>query len=143
MKLAIKKIEYIPAVNIRSFRHLSQNSTCNIDTLIISGNFQEIPNTQETFSLNEEWTNDVTGNFSAVECTFSVRISVLSLLRTLALGRYIFRITSCSGEKMIIGSPEFRASLFYKKLISGLSQYEFSVIISCKSTHGLIYDTSE
>lgn len=143
MKLAIKKIEYIPAANIRSFRHLSQNSTCKIDTLIISGNFEEIPHTQETFSLNEEWTKDASGNFSTVECTFSVRSSVLSLLRSLAGGRNIFKITSCSGEKMIVGSPEFRAIFTFKKSISGISTYEYIASISCKSTHGLIYDTSE
>jgi hypothetical protein len=143
MKLAIKKIEYIPAVDIRSFRHLSQNGSCDMTSLIISGEFKEIPHTQETFSLNEEWTKDASGNFSSVECTFSVRSSVLSLLRSLACKRSIFKITSCSGEKMIVGSPEFRANLSFKKSISGLSSYEYIVSISCKSTHGLIYDTSE
>ncbi len=146
MKLAIKKIEFVPAAKFRSFRHLSANSYCNINSLLLSGEFIEIDHTQETFSLTEEWTNDSSGKFSTVDASFSIRSYPLisePFLFYLSRVRTIFRLTACNGEKMIIGSPEFRANITFKKQITGLSTYEFLVTITCKSTHGIIYDTTE
>lgn len=146
MKLAIKKIEYIPSANIRSFKHLSENASCDIESLIITDSFTELLSTQETFTLAEQWNEDSLGRFSSVEVSFSIRSSLssaLSVLSSLSKNKFIYLITAVNGEKLLVGSPEFRATLLYSKGISGLSTYQFNVVISCKSTHGIIYATSE
>lgn len=144
MKLAIKKIEFIPCRRIHSWSHVGRNDAIAV-TNFIDGPFEDLKFTQLTASLEEEWIDSVSGIYSNVKVTGIVRANkekMRHILSYLLMNQNIFRVTAVDGAKYIVGSLDYTPKTLFKFIISEITTSEYQFTILCKSTHGILFDTS-
>ncbi len=144
MKLAIKKIEYISSKKIHSWAHVGRNDAIAVNNFI-DGSFSELKFTHLTAALEEEWIDDTAGVYSKVGVSGIIRANkeeMRTILSRLIIEKNIYRVTAMDGVKYIVGSLSFCPKTLFKMIISDLTTSEYQFTISCKSIHGLVYDTS-
>jgi hypothetical protein len=144
MKIGIKKIEFIPTSKIKNWGFLGRNASANIFEYL-DGQMVEQKFTQDTLNLEEQWPEDAGGLFSEVTTSASIRIDTDSARKKLLqteMNKCIFRVTSLTGKKYVIGSVDFPVKVSLNWSIIGTSTSECQITIYCKSLHGIITDTS-
>lgn len=144
MKLSIKKIEYIPVARIFSWSHVGRNDSLKVSNFI-DGPYNQLKFTDLSASMEEEWIESVSGIYSQVKVNGVIRAdkqAMRDILSSLLMTKNIFRVTDMSGQKYIIGSVEFTPKTLFKLIISELTTSEYQFTITCKSPHGIVYDTS-
>lgn len=144
MKLAIKKIEFIPCSRIHSWSHVGRNDAISVTTFV-DGPFQDLKFTELTASLEEEWIDSPSGIYSNVKTTAIIRANkeqIRSLLSYLVTSKNVFRVTAMDGVKYMVGSLDFTPKTLFKFIIAELTTSEYQFTINCKSAHGLVIDTS-
>lgn len=144
MKLAIKKIEFIPQSRIHSWSHVGRNDSISV-SYFINGAFENLKFTDLTAALEEEWIDSPSGIYSNVKVTGIIRANkeqIRSLLSYLVMTKNIFRVTAMDGVKYLVGSRDYSPKILFKFIIAEITTSEYQFTILCKSTHGLIIDTS-
>lgn len=144
MKLAIKKIEFIPSRLIHSWSHIGRNDSINIYNFI-DGQFEELKFTELTASLEEEWIDSPSGIYSNARISGTIRANkeqIRNVLSYLVMSKNVFRVTAMDGVKYILGSQEYSTKTLFKFIIAEITTSEYQFTILCKSAHGLIYDIS-
>lgn len=144
MKLAIKKIEFIPCSRIHSWSHVGRNDAISVTTFV-DGPFQDLKFTELTASLEEEWIDSPSGIYSNAKTTGIIRANkeqIRSILSYLVMSKNVFRITTMEDVKYMVGSLDFTPKTLFKLVIAELTTSEYQFTISCKSAHGLVIDTS-
>lgn len=144
MKIGIKKIEYIPTAKTKNWGFLGRNASANISEYL-DGQMVEQEFIQDTINLEEQWLEDASGLYSEATTSASIRIDTDSARKELLkaeMNKSIFRVTSLTGQKYVIGSADFPVKVGLKWSITGTSMAECQITIHCKSLHGLITDTS-
>ncbi len=144
MKVAIKKIEYMPVARIFSWSHVGRNDSLNVSNFV-DGPYNELKFTPLSASLEEEWMESTSGNYSQVKVSGVIRadkMAMRNILSSLVVTRNIFRITCVNEQKYVVGSLDFTPKTLFKLIISELTTSEYQFTITCKSPHGIVYDTS-
>ncbi len=144
MKLGIKKIEYISVNNVHSWAHVGRNDAIAVNNFK-DGSFSELKFTDLTASLEEEWLDSPAGIYSNAGVTGVIRANkeqMRDILASLIVKKNIFRVTDMNGQKYLIGSSSFCPRTFFKMVISDITTSEYQFTITCKSTHGIVFDTS-
>ncbi|MDP3386054.1 MAG: hypothetical protein Q8S24_02375, partial [Eubacteriales bacterium] len=83
MKLAIKKIEFIPCRRIHSWSHVGRNDAISVNSFV-DGPFEELKFTELTTSLEEEWIESPSGIYSNVRVTGIIRAKKTQIRSTLS-----------------------------------------------------------
>jgi hypothetical protein len=145
MKLGIEKLEFIPAANCRNWNFVPRNGSIAIASFITAA-FSTIDFTSLMCSFEEEWIDDAQGKYSQINITGTIRTSKKAAakltMQKLLIGKYIYRVKAASGEKFIIGSLDYLPKFAFKNMIEELTTSEYQFVITLKSPHGSITDTS-
>lgn len=134
----------MPINNVYSWSHVGRNDSILLNNFI-DGEFNELKFTPLTASLEEEWIESQSGTYSQVKITGVTRTekdNMRKILSSLVISKNIFRITDMDNNKYVVGSVDFSPKTVFKLIISELTTSEYQFTITCKSRHGIIYDTS-
>jgi len=144
MKLAIKKIQYIPVSSVQNWGHLGKSSYLKVSSFI-SGTWTDLAFTPLSASLTEEWIDSSAGVYSQVTLSGNIRANksaFVSILSALVANKNIFKVTTIEGPIYIIGSVDTPGKFLPKLIITELTTSEYQFTITCKSRHGLILESS-
>lgn len=144
MKVGIRKLRYIPISSVGDFSMAPVGGTINLPDFL-DGDLIDLPFTPETADLTEEWNYDDNGKYS--EASFSAQIRAdrekyRPVIQKLAGRKHIFEVERIDGVKCIFGSVEFPPTFTYGDSLSGNSSSAFSIRISLRSLHGILFDGS-
>lgn len=141
MKLGIKAMRYFPAAGCMNFGYLPAGSTVDLAT-VLDGSPQQLPFTPETADLAEEWTYDTGGRSSLAQFSAEIRANreqYRDVLQLLTGRRFLFEVETIDGKRYIIGSPGYPPTFTWSDRVSGISKSAFSINISCRSLHGVLF----
>lgn len=142
MKTGIRKLRYIPVEKTGDFSMFQPGSVINLSSFL-DGDLSELPFTPETADLTESWQYDENGKYS--EASFSAEIRAdrekyRQILQNLAGRKHIFEVERVDGVKCIFGSYEFPPTFTYGDALSGNTKSAFSIKISLRSLHGILFN---
>lgn len=141
MKPGIKKIQYILASSVEDFGQLPPGTVIPSGAYFRASALSDLPFIQETADYREQWNYDGNGRYSDFSFSAATRADKEALrpvFRKLAGRRFLFVITTVSGESFVIGSPSAPPTFTYTDGISGISDTGFTFNISLKSLQGIV-----
>lgn len=144
MKVGIRKIRYIAAEKVSDYSFLPAGARLDL-AAYLSGPLQELPFTPESADLSENWSYDNNGKYSDALFSASIRAErekYRADLQRLAGKKHIFEIERIDGVKCILGSSEFLPTFTYGDSLSGISTSSFSIRITLKSLHGILFGSN-
>lgn len=135
-------MRYIPAAKTEDFSMVRPGSTINLPDFLAE-DLRELPFTPETADMTESWNYDENGKHSEASLTAEIRADrekYRPILQNLAGKKHIFEIERIDGVKCIFGSVEFLPTFTYGDTLSGNTKSAFSIKISLKSLHGILFN---
>lgn len=142
MKVGIRNIRYIPVNQIGDYSMLPPGASFNLSAFL-NGDLQELPFTPESADFSENWPDDDKGNHSDVSLSAIIRAdkeSVRPVLMQLQGKKHIFEVELINGLKYVIGSKEYVPTFSFSDNLSGISKNSFSIKITNKSLHGVLFN---
>lgn len=138
MKPGIRSIEYAAASAFGDFSALPAGASVRLADYLTSP-LTNLPFTQDSVNISEKWNYDENGRSCDFTLTAALRVDKASwrpTLRKLTGKKYIFVLTLVTGERFIIGSPQFLPVFTFEDGISGISSDGFTFQISHQSLQG-------
>lgn len=138
MKPGIRTIEYAPASSFDDFSQLPAGCPISLSDYL-TGSLSTLPFTQDSANISEKWNYDERGRSCDFTLTAALRVDKDSwrpVLRKMTGRKCLFVVTLVSGERYVIGSPQFLPTFTFEDGISGISSDGFTFQISCQNLQG-------